>query len=143
MKTIFTKQINNTDRKWYVINAEWQTLGRLATRVAVLLRGKNRVDFAPYLDNGAYVIVLNSEKIALTGNKEEDKEYITHSWFMGGIKIQKTKDLRQKKPADIIKHAINWMLPKNKLRDDMLSRLKLQIWAEHKYEAQKPELINL
>lgn len=126
-----------------MIDAEGQNLGRLSTKVAVLLRGKDRVDFASNVDNGSYVVVLNADKIALTWSKEEDKLYYTHSGFMGGIKVKTASEMRTKKGTDIIKLAVKWMLPKNKLRDDMLSRLKLQLDWNHKYEAQKPELIKL
>ncbi|EKE27215.1 MAG: 50S ribosomal protein L13 [uncultured bacterium (gcode 4)] len=143
MKTINPKQIVNTERKWYVIDAEGQTLGRLATKVAVILRGKDRVDFAPHVDNGAYVIVLNAGKIKLTGNKEEDKVYHTHSQFMGGLKTTSVKTMREKKPTEIFRLAIQGMLPKTRLKDDMLARLKLQLWGTHKYEAQTPVTITL
>ena len=143
MKTIVPKQIlDNTQRKWYVIDAEGQTLGRLATKVAVLLRGKDRVDFAPHVDNWAYVVVLNASKVLVTWAKEE-KEYHTHSGFMGGLKTMTTKEMRVKKPTDLLKLAVSWMLPKNKLREWMISRLKLQLDGTHKYEAQKPETITL
>lgn len=143
MRTINPKQIINTERKWYVIDAEWQNLGRLATKVAVILRGKDRVDFAPHVDNWAYVIVLNADKIALTWNKEEDKLYRTHSQFMGGLKETSVKVMRKTKPTEIIKLAVKWMLPKTKCRDDVLLRLKLETVGTHKYEAQKPETITL
>lgn len=143
MKTINPKQITNTERKWYVIDAQGQTLGRLATKVAVILRGKDRVDFAPHVDNWSYVIVLNSDKIALTWNKEEDKVYHTHSQFMWGLKTTSVKTMREKKPEEIIRLAIRWMLPKTRLKDDMLNRLKLEIWSEHKFDAQKPVTITL
>ncbi len=143
MKTINPKQIINTERKWYVIDAKDQNLGRLASKVAVIIRGKDRVDFAPHVDNGSYVVVLNSDKIALTWNKEEDKVYRTHSQFMGGLKTTSVKVMREKNPAEIIRLAVKWMLPKTRLRDDMLSRLKLEIWDTHKYEAQKPVTITL
>lgn len=143
MKTINPKQIANNERKWYIVDAEGQTLWRLATRIAVMLRGKDRVDFAPHVDNWAYVVVLNAWKIWVTWNKEQDKMYYTHSWFMWGLKTSKTSELREKKPFDIVKLAVKGMLPKNKLRDDMISRLKLEEWATHGYEAQKPETVSL
>lgn len=143
MKTINPKQITNTERKWYVIDAEGQTLGRLATKVAVIIRGKDKVDFAPHVDNGSYVIVLNSDKIAVTWNKEEDKVYHTHSQFMGWLKTTSVKTLREKNPTDIIRLAVRGMLPKTRQKDDMLARLKLQIGSAHKYEAQKPTTITL
>lgn len=143
MKTLNPKQIDNTERKWYQIDATWLNLGRLATKLAVILRGKDRVDFAPHVDNWSYVVVLNADKVVLTWNKEDDKLYRTHSQFMGWLKETTAKTMRVKKPTEILKLAIKGMLPKNKLRDDMLFRLKLETWATHKFEAQKPELITL
>jgi len=143
MKTLNPKQIENTERKWYQIDAQWQNLWRLATKIAVILRGKDRVDFAPHVDNWAYVVVLNANNVVLTWNKEEDKLYRTHSQFMGWLKEVTAKTMRAKKPNEILKLAIKGMLPKNKLREDMLLRLKLETWATHKFEAQKPESIKL
>lgn len=143
MKTINPKQITNTERKWYQVDANGQTLWRLATKVAVIIRWKDRVDFAPHVDNWAYVIVLNADKIVVTWNKEEDKLYRTHSQFMGWLKEVSVKTKRITKPTEIFKLAVKWMLPKTKHRDDMLLRLKLEIWDTHKYEAQKPEVITL
>jgi len=143
MKTINPKQIINTERKWYAIDAEGLNLWRLATKLAVILRGKDRVDFAPHVDNGAYVIVLNADKVVLTWNKEEDKLYRTHSQHMGWLKETSAKEMRKKKPTEILKLAIKWMLPKTKCREDVLLRLKLETWATHKYDAQKPETITL
>ena len=143
MKTINPKQIANTERKWFLIDANGQTLGRLATKVAIMLKGKDRVDFAPHVDNGAYVIILNAGKINLTWKKEEDKEYHTHSQFMGGLKTTTVREMREKKPTEIIKLAVRGMLPKNRLKDDMLVRLKLELWDTHKYAAQMPVTITL
>ncbi|MCK9273239.1 50S ribosomal protein L13 [Candidatus Gracilibacteria bacterium] len=143
MKTINPTQLVNTSRKWYLIDAEGKNLGRLATKVAVLLKGKSKVDFAPHLDNGDYVVVLNAGKVAVTGNKAEDKLYHTHSGFIGGIKEVNFNTLKEKKPTEALKLAISGMLPKNKLRDGMLSRLKLELGSTHKYEAQQPVTIEL
>ncbi|MDD2565944.1 MAG: 50S ribosomal protein L13 [Candidatus Gracilibacteria bacterium] len=143
MKTINPKQIANTERKWYQIDAEGLTLGRLATKIAVILRGKDRVDFAPHVDNGAYMVVLNADKVTLTGNKEEDKLYRTHSQFMGGLKETSVKTMRKTKPTEILKLAIKGMLPKTKHREDVLLRLKLETGATHNFAAQKPETITL
>lgn len=143
MKTINPKQIATNERKWYVVDAENQTLGRLATKIAVILRWKDKVDFAPHVDNWGYVIVLNSGKVRVTWNKEEDKVYRTHSQYMGWLKTVTVKTMREKKPEEIIRLAVAWMLPKTKLRDDMLSRLRLEIGNTHKYEAQTPTTITL
>lgn len=143
MKTINPTQLVNTSRKWYLIDAEGKNLWRLATKVAVLLKWKSKVDFAPHLDNWDYVVVLNAWKVAVTWNKAEDKLYHTHSWFIGWIKEVNFNTLKEKKPTEALKLAISWMLPKNKLRDGMLSRLKLELGSTHKYEAQQPVTIEL
>lgn len=143
MKTIMPKQTAGDGRKWYVIDAEGQVLGRLATKLAKIISGKNRVDFAPHVDNGDYVVVINAAKIVVTGNKEADKMYRTHSGFMGGLKETNLAKLRVKRPIAILEHAVNGMLPKNRLRDGMMARLKLVDGATHSFEAQKPETITL
>lgn len=143
MKTLVAKQIPGNERSWFVVDAEGQTLGRLATKIATVLSGRNRVDFTPHLDNGAYVIVINAEKIAVTGTKEEVKLYRTHSGYMGGLKETTLADMRKLKPTHIITHAVSGMLPKNKLREGMLDRLKVVAGATHKYDAQKPEALSL
>lgn len=137
------KQTTGNERKWYIIDAEGQVLGRLATKIATKLSGKDRVDFAHHVDNGDYVIVINAEKVAVTGNKEESKMYRTHSGFMGGLKEITLGKLRSKRPTTILEHAVNGMLPKNRLRDSMMARLKLVEGTAHSYEAQKPEVIKL
>lgn len=143
MKTINPTQLVNTSRKWYLIDAEGKNLWRLATKVAVLLKWKSKVDFAPHLDNWDYVVVLNAWKVAVTWNKAEDKIYHTHSWFIGWIKEVNFNTLKAKKPTEALRLAISWMLPKNKLRDGMLDRLKLELGSTHKYEAQQPVTIEL
>ena len=143
MKTITPKQCTSAERKWYVVDAEGQTLWRLATQLAVLLNGKNKVDFAPHVDNGDYVVVINADKFAVTWQKMTDKMYHRHTWFLGGLKSTSLEDMLKKKPTKALELAISWMLPKNKLRSPMLARLKLFSWTEHKYEAQQPEVIKL
>jgi len=141
MKTITWKQISQTDRKWYIIDASWQTLWRLATKIAPILRWKNKVDFTPHLDNGDYVIVLNCTNFNVTWKKLTDKKYFRHSGFLWGLKEISLEDLLKKKPIKALEFAVNWMLPKNKLQKSMISRLKLFEWQEHTFIAQKPELI--
>lgn len=143
MKTIMPKQINGSERKWYVVDAEGQTLGRLATMVAVMLKGKNKPTFAPHVDNWDYVIVINADKFKVTGNKLEDKSYYRHTWYLGWLKEISLWDLLEKKPLKAMEFAVSGMLPKNKLRKQMISRLKLFVWAEHSFVAQKPEVIKL
>lgn len=143
MKTLMPKQIAGSDRKWYIVDAEGLTLGRLATSIATVLKGKNKVDYAPHVDNGDYVIVLNAGKILVTGAKEENKLYRTHSGYMGGLKETPLSKMRTKKPTELVRHAVSGMLPKNRLRDGMLERLKLEVGTEHQYAAQKPEPLAL
>ena len=143
MKTLVSKQIPGNERPWFVVDAADQTLGRLATVIAKKLSGRDRVDFTPHIDNGAYIVVINAEKIAVTGTKEEVKLYRTHSGYMGGLKESTLADMRKLNPAHIISHAVSGMLPKNKLREKMLDRLKVVAGAEHQYAAQKPETLSL
>lgn len=137
------KQIDGNDRKWFIVDAEGKTLGRLSTVIATHLKGKNKVDYAPHVDNGDFVIVLNAGKIVVSGNKEEDKLYRTHSRFMGGLKEVPLDRMRAKKPTEMLRLAVSGMLPKNKLRPEMIKRLKLELGSEHHYEAQKPELLSI
>lgn len=143
MKTLVAKQLLGNERKWYIIDAAEQNLGRLSTRIARLIAGRDRVDFTPHIDNGAYVIIINSEKVAVTGSKESVKMYRSHSQYMGGLKETVLSKMRVKNPAHILRHAIEWMLPKNKLRSDMSIRLKVTIGTNHEYSAQKPEMITI
>lgn len=141
MKTITPKQITWGDRKWYIIDAKGQTLWRLATKIAVILKWKNKVDFVPHLDNGDNVIVLNCNQFKVTWNKLSQKTYFRHTGYLWGWKETTLETLLEKKPMQALEFAIGWMLPKNKLRPAMLARLKLFTWDEHIYVAQKPELI--
>lgn len=141
MKTITPKQLKGDERKWYVIDAQEQSLGRLATKIAVILKGKNKVSFIPHLDNGDYVIVTNCDKFKVTWKKLTDKMYYRHTGYLGGLKEISLEDLLEKKPTKALEFAVNGMLPKNKLRKEMLSRLKLFTWDEHSFVAQQPELI--
>lgn len=141
MKTISPKQVKGNERKWYIIDAKGQTLGRLATKISVILMGKNKASYAPFLDNGDYVIVLNCDKFTVTWKKMSDKMYYTHSWYLGWLKESNLETLLEKKPFKALELAISGMLPKNKLRASMLDRLKLFTWDEHTFVAQNPELI--
>jgi large subunit ribosomal protein L13 len=143
MKTIFSKQIQGNDRKWFVIDASGKNLGRLATQIARKLSGRDRVDFTAHVDNGAYIIVTNVQDIAVTGTKESTKMYRSHSQYLGGLKETNLAKMRQKNPSHILRHAIAGMLPKNRLQAGMLERLKLVTGATHQYDAQKPEVISL
>lgn len=142
MKTLTPKQLPANERKWYVVDAQGMTLGRLASAIAPVITGKNKVDFAPHMDNGDYVIVLNCDKFVVTGNKLAAKLYHRHTGFMGGLISTPLAKLLVKKPNRALEAAVSGMLPKNKLRKDMLQRLKLFQGAEHIYQAQKPETLS-
>lgn len=140
MKTYSTKPTDVT-RKWYVIDASQAPMGRVATQVATLLTGKGKPMFAKHIDTGDYVIVINAKDMVVTGNKLEDKMYYRHSHYPGGLKEATLKDKMEKDPTFALTHAIRGMLPVNKLRDGRLARLKVYADADHKHEAQKPEVI--
>jgi large subunit ribosomal protein L13 len=125
--------------KWFVINAEDQVLGRLATRVATLLRGKGRAEFAPFVDFGDHVIVVNAAKVRWTGRKLDQKVYRHYTGYPGGLKEVGARRLSEERPAEIIREAVLGMLPKNKLRKRMAGRLLIYADAQHPHEAQKPE----
>ncbi|HEY4743420.1 MAG TPA: 50S ribosomal protein L13 [Desulfuromonadaceae bacterium] len=142
MKTEVAK-IENVKRDWYLVDAQDAVLGRLATQVANILRGKNKAIFTPSVDTGDFVIVVNAEKIALTGRKLSDKVYYSHSGFPGGLKEISAGKLLEKKPEDVIKKAVKGMLPKNKLARHMLKKLKVYAGASHPHDAQQPKQLAL
>ncbi len=140
MKTQFAKK-SDIDRKWYVVDAKDVVLGKLAVKVAVHLRGKNKPVFTPNADTGDFIIVINADKIKLTGNKINDKVYYHHTGYVGGIKAQTAKELLEKKPGKIIEKAVWGMLPKNRLGRAMIKKLKVYRGAEHPHQAQIPEIL--
>jgi large subunit ribosomal protein L13 len=142
MKTEVAKA-ENIKRDWYVVDAQDVVLGRLSTRVAGVLRGKNKAIYTPSVDTGDFVIVVNADKIALTGRKLADKIYYSHSGYVGGLKEISAGKLLEKKPGDLIKKAVKGMLPKNKLARAMLSKLKIYAGASHPHEAQLPKILAL
>jgi large subunit ribosomal protein L13 len=142
MKTQVAKK-EDVIRDWYVVDAENLVLGRMATRIANVLRGKNKPTFTPSVDTGDFVIVVNADKIALTGNKLADKMYYSHSGYPGGIKSINAGKLQEKKPGEIIKHAVKGMLPKNKLARHMLNKLKIYSGPVHPHKAQQPRPLGL
>ena len=139
MKT-YMAHAETVERKWYVVDAAGVPLGRLASRVASVLRGKNKPTFTPNVDTGDFVIVINAEKVVLTGNKLDDKMYRHHSHYLGGLKEMTYRELFAKKPTMPIYHAVKGMLPKNSLGRKMLTKLKVFAGPEHNHQAQKPEL---
>jgi large subunit ribosomal protein L13 len=142
MKTYFATK-ENTEYKWYVVDATDKVLGRLASQIAKILRGKHKPEYTPHFDAGDYVIVTNAEKIKVTGKKVQDKVYYRHSGYPGGIKETTYEKLQQKDPTRIIEIAVKGMLPKNPLGRDMLSKLKVYAGSEHPHTAQQPTEINL
>ena len=141
MRTTFMANSGNITRKWYVVDAEGKTLGRLAAGVAEILRGKNKVTFTPHVDTGDYVIVINADKVVLTGKKEQTKVYFHYTGYVGGDRYMKAGDALQQKPVCVVEHAIRGMLPKNKLGDQMFRKLHVYAGAEHPHAAQQPEEI--
>ncbi|MDT8336634.1 MAG: 50S ribosomal protein L13 [Candidatus Izemoplasmatales bacterium] len=142
MKTFMANE-NTIQREWFVVDAAGQTLGRLATEVATVLRGKHKPTFTPHVDCGDYVIVINADQIVLTGNKWNDKKYYTHSTYPGGLKERTAKVLMAEKPTRMVELAIKGMLPKNKLGNQMYTKLFVYAGAEHKHQAQKPVVMEL
>ena len=142
MKTYLTP-VNEIDRKWYVVDAEGKILGRLASEIAAVLRGKRKPTYSTFIDNGDFIIVVNAEKIRLTGNKMKNKKYYRHSGYMGGLKEATAEEVLAKKPTDLIFTAVKGMLPKNSLGRAQLKKLKVYAGKEHPHEAQQPETLEL
>jgi large subunit ribosomal protein L13 len=137
MKTYQAKK-EDLDYQWYLVNAEGKILGRLATELAKILRGKNKPSFTPHVDTGDFVVVVNAEKVVLTGNKMKDKTYYHHTGHPGGIKEIKAEKLLAKKPTEMLRIAVKGMLPKTSLGRQMLRKLKIYTGPDHPHEAQKP-----
>ncbi len=139
-KTYFAKK-EEVKRKWYVVDASGKPLGRLAREIAVILRGKNKPTYTPFVDTGDYVIVVNAEKVALTGNKMDDKFYYRHSGYLGNLKSTSAREMLKKHPEDVVKLVVRGMMPKGVLGRHMLKKLKVYRGAEHPHQAQKPETL--
>ena len=140
MKT-FMASPSTIERKWYVVDATGYTLGRLASEVAKVLRGKNKPTYTPSMDTGDYVIVVNAEKITVTGKKLDDKVYYNHSGWVGGLKETTLREMLAKHPERVIEHAVKGMLPKGPLGREMYTKLHVYAGPDHKHEAQKPEVL--
>ena len=139
----FLPQNTDVQRKWWLVDAEGQVLGRLATKVATVLRGKNKSHYTPFFDTGDFVIVVNADKVKLTGKKDQQKMYYRHSGYMGGLTEISYKRMMAQHPTRIITHAVRGMLPKNKLNRKILKKLKVYAGSEHKHQAQKPEILKI
>ncbi len=129
------------ERKWYIVDAEGKTLGRLASEVASVLRGKNKPTFTPHIDAGDYVIVINAAKVKVSGKKLDQKVYYRHSDYVGGMKETTLREMMAKKPVQVIEHAVKGMLPKGPVGSEMFKKLHVYEGAEHQHQAQKPETL--
>ena len=138
MKTTFMANASTIERKWYVIDAEGQNLGRVAAKVATILRGKHKPTYTPNIDCGDYVIVLNAAKVNLTGNKLEDKKYYNHSRYAGGMRVRTAKEMKEKYPEEMMELAIKGMLPKGRLGRQMYRKLFVYAGESHPHTAQQP-----
>jgi large subunit ribosomal protein L13 len=142
MRTYFPKQ-GDIEPRWFVIDAEGKVLGRLSTEIARVISGKNKPTYTPFLDTGDHVIVINAEKVLLSGKKETDKIYRSHSLYPGGLKQKEARFVRAEKPEQMIEEAVWGMLPKNKIGRKMLKKLKVYRGTAHPHQAQKPEVLDL
>ena len=140
-----TKSANKetVKKEWLLVNADGQILGRLASKVATLLRGKHKPDYTPHVDGGDYIIVINAEKVKLTGKKLTDKKYFRYTGYPGGQVIESPEDLFRKKPGAVVEKAVKGMLPKNRLGSELFRNLNVYVGSEHPHEAQKPKEIDL
>jgi large subunit ribosomal protein L13 len=140
MKTHLTP-VKEVDRKWYVVDAEDMVLGRLASEIATRLRGKHKPIYSTFMDTGDFVVVLNADKVRLTGNKWDAKVYYRHTGYMGGLKEETAAKLRERKPEELVYRAVKGMLPKNTLGRKQLKKLKVYVGSEHPHQAQQPETL--
>ncbi len=142
MKTYSAKPAE-VKREWFVVDAEGKTLGRMASEIAKRLRGKHKPEYTPHVDTGDYIIVVNAEKVHVTGNKEKDKIYYRHTGYVGNLKQTSLGDLRKQHPERIIENAVKGMLPKNPLGRDMYRKLRVYKGSEHDHQAQQPKQLDL
>ena len=142
MKSYMQKK-ETVERKWYVIDAEGKSLGRVATLAATYLRGKHKPTYTPHIDCGDYIIIVNAQKVNLTGNKLNDKMYYNHSQYQGGLRERNAKVMIEKYPEEMVERAVKGMLPHNRLGRQMYKKLFVYAGSEHKHEAQKPEVLEM
>lgn len=143
MRTTYMAKPNEVERKWLVIDATGKTLGRLASEAASLIRGKHKPQFTPHVDTGDFVVIINAEKIVLTGKKLQNKNYYRHSMYPGGLKVTPAYEMLAKRPDRMLEIAVHGMLPKNRLGDKMKLKLKVYAGPEHPHQAQNPEVYEL
>lgn len=142
MKSYWAKP-DELDKKWFIVDAEGLILGRLASNIAMILMGKNKPQYTPTIDTGDFVVIVNAEKFAVTGNKMLDKSYYRHSGYIGGLKERRLEEMLEKKPEEVIRLAVKRMLPKTKMGAAMLKKLKIYTGNEHPHEAQQPVKLEL
>jgi len=142
MKT-FVANSETRERTWYVVDAQGQTLGRLATQIAETLRGKRKPEYTPHVDTGDFVVVINAEKIHVTGNKLADKRYYRHSGYPGGIRSRTLGEMLERRPEEVIRKAVKGMMPRNRLARQQLTKLKVYAGPDHPHVAQKPEKLEI
>ena len=142
MKT-YVANSNDRQREWLVVDATGKTLGRLATQIAIALRGKNKPEYTPHVDTGDFVIVVNAEKISVTGKKLEDKKYYRHTGYPGGLKTRTLAEQLERRPEEVIRKAVKGMLPRNRLARKQLTKLKVYAGPDHPHIAQKPETMEI
>ncbi|CAM4482635.1 MULTISPECIES: 50S ribosomal protein L13 [Paenibacillus] len=143
MRTTYMAKPNEVERNWFVIDAEGKTLGRLASEAAALIRGKHKPQFTPHVDTGDFVVIINAEKIVLTGKKLQNKMYYRHSLYPGGLKVTSAADMLKKHPTRVVESAVHGMLPKNRLGEKMKLKLKVYAGSEHPHQAQNPQVYEL
>ena len=143
MRTTYMPSAANVERKWYVVDAEGKNLGRLASEIAKVLRGKNKPIYTSFVDTGDYVIVINADKIAVTGKKLDQKKYYHHTGYIGGLKEITLRRMLETKPEAVVMHAVKGMLPKNTLGRNMIKKLHVYTGPDHKHAAQKPEVLEI
>lgn len=139
----YTAKPSEVERDWYVVDAEDQVVGRLASQIAAILRGKHKPSFTPHVDTGDFVIVVNAEKVRFTGNKETNKQYFRYSGYPGGESLHTPEEMRERKPAFIIQNAVKGMLPKGPLGRSMFRKLKVYVGPEHPHDAQQPKELTI
>ncbi|EPY06977.1 50S ribosomal protein L13 [Paenibacillus sp. E194] len=143
MRTTYMAKPADVERKWFIIDAEGKTLGRLASEAAALIRGKHKPTFTPHVDGGDFVVIINAEKIVLTGKKLTDKKYYRHSHYPGGLKVTSAQEMLNNKPERMLELAVQGMLPKTRMGNKMKLRVKAYAGAEHPHQAQQPEVYEL
>lgn len=142
MKT-YSPKASELNRKWYLVDAQDKVLGRLASEIATRLRGKHKPEFAPHLDNGDFIVVINADKIKVTGQKMSQKVYYRHTGYVGGLKERTLEEMMRKKPEQVIIKAVRGMLPKSALGYQLITKLKVYTGAEHPHGAQQPEVLDI